>query len=176
MIIHGDTQYGPWPSVLYLSKDLYEYRKHNSKVRSPRVTIDLHEGIMMGGPMKYIIANADALHAKGVLTILDSQYRYLMFSFLANRIEDSMNGHKFGSHLVFNRSNSLNFPTHVTLRTVSGAGALVDSIVFGNGVQNIMESTHEWLKEVVSTIIMKGIYTDKQPKIASPYYSEDDVI
>lgn len=175
MIAYGGSQYGDWPSTLYLSKDLYEYRKHSSKVRSPRVTIDLREGIMMGGPMKHTIMNADVLHAKGVLTIPDSQYRYLAFSFLADRIEHSMNGHKFGPYLVFGRSNSLNFPTYVTLKSAP-AGVLVDSIVFGDGVQNIMESTHEWLKETVHAIIMKGAYTDKQPKITSYDASEDDTI
>lgn len=161
-MIIGDHCLDYWPIVICLSNDLYEYRKHR-RILSPMVTVDLHEGKMMAGPMKHNIINADALSSEGILTLPDSQYRYLTYNIDSSRYSISPLKMEFGPYLAFELWYTTRRVETVKLRACYNRR--INELVFGDFRKIIFDSTGEWLNSTVHDIVMKGHYTDKQPKI-----------
>lgn len=166
-----------YPMAICLSNDIYEYRKHRSIVKAPLITIDLYEGKVMAGPMKYDIEFAGALYDAGILKIPDSQFRYLAFCETArsyNICRFDMCGQALGPHILFGRCSSLGYPIALTVkRTLNN---LLEQCVFGDYAKQIYKETHEWLDDLVHFIVMNGKPTGKQMNGSEVVKTDEDLI
>lgn len=190
MIICQDLSHGNNNNCVCLSTHKNEYRRYGRYIRAPVYTIDVEAGLIIPGRA---LEGRGRLHRQtqpsvGATNLVDAVfkglstppgYRYLSFNEASSvwmERQDQISGYRMdtiGARIGEIHLDCISMSVEGTKIDIYDAWGRHDTlcdILFGGVRHDIIVEARSLMTEMISSIVINGFYTDKQPEI---YGSEE---